>query len=91
MKKLDDAAGKAGAKASVMLDKPHQAMLDNSEDLQRHRFRQDLHRGSESRLMPRPWRCYPTTSRTARMATCCLGRKDALPIVKGHQADINAM
>ena len=29
MKKLEDASGKVGEKASMMLDKPHQAMLDN--------------------------------------------------------------
>ena len=90
MKKLEDASGKAGGKASMILDKPHQDMLDNLKTFSGTDFDKiyiadqvAAHAETVSLLSD-----YKQNGKNGELKSWA---KDALPIVKGHQADINAM
>ena len=90
MKKLEIASGKAGDKAGMMLDKPHQAMLDNLKtfsgtDFDKVYIADQVAAHAETAALLSD---YKQNGRNGDLKSWV---KAALPIVKRHQADINAM
>ena len=90
MKKLEDAAGKAGDKASMTLDPPHQAMLDklktfDGTDFDKIYTADQIAAHAETAALLAD---YKQNGKNADLSTWA---KDTLPIVKQHQAAINAM
>ena len=90
MKKLTDAAGKAGSKSEMMLDKPHQAMLDNLKgfngtDFDKIYMADQIASHAETVALLSDYQQNGQNSDLKGWA------KQSLPVVKGHQATINAM
>lgn len=90
MKKLTDAAGKAGQKPMATLDKPHQAMLDNLKGFNGTDFDKIYvadqivaHAETVALLMD-----YQQNGQNSDLKVWA---KEVLPIVKGHRETINAM
>ncbi len=90
MKKLEDASGKAGSKASMMLDKPHQAMLDNLKTFSGTDF-DTIYIADQVAAHAETVSLLSDYKQNGKNGDLLSWTKDALPIVKGHQADINAM
>lgn len=89
-KKLQDAAGKSGAKAEMMLDAPHQAMLDNlktfsSTDFDKIYIADQIASHSETMALLSDYK------QNGKNSDLMSWTKQALPVVMMHQADINAM
>ena len=89
-KKLTAAAEKAGIKPPMALDKPHQAKLDNLKtftgtDFDKIYIADQIAAHAETVALLSDYKQNGQNSSLTSWA------KDALPIVKNHQADINAM
>ena len=90
MKKLQDASGKAGAKADMTLDKPHQAMVDNlkgfnGKDFDKVYIADQIMAHAETVALLSD---YVQNGKNDDLKSWA---KQALPIVKGHRATMNAM
>ena len=90
MKKLADAAGKAGDKAGMMLDAPHQAMLDNLKTFSGTDF-DKVYIADQVAAHAETVSLLSDYKQNGKNGDLMSWTKDALPVVKGHQADINAM
>ena len=89
-KKLQDAAGKSGAKAEMMLDAPHQAMLDNlktfsATDFDKIYIADQVASHSETMALLSDYK------QNGKNGDLKSWTDAALPVVKMHQMDINAM
>ena len=90
LKKLSDAAAKAGQKASMTLDPPHQSMLDNlrtfnGADFDRIYLADQVAAHAETVALLSD---YQQNGRNSGLKSWA---KQSLPIVKGHRAAIHAM
>lgn len=90
MKKLMDAAAKAGQKSEMKLDAPHQAMLDNlkafnSADFDKIYTADQVASHAETVALLSD---YIQNGQNAELKSWA---KETLPVVKGHRASINAM
>lgn len=90
MKKLEAASGKAGDKASMMLDKAHQAMLDNLKtfsgtDFDKVYIADQVASHAETVALLSD---YKQNGKNGNLTSWVKG---TLPVVKNHLADIDAM
>jgi len=90
MKKLMDAAAKAGQKSEMKLDAPHQTMLDslkafNAADFDKIYTADQVASHAETVALLSD---YIQNGQNADLKSWA---KEALPVVKGHRASINAM
>lgn len=90
MKKLGDAASKANLKSEMTLDKPHQDMVDNLKtfsgtDFDKVYIADQIAAHAETVALLSD---YQQNGKTSGLKSWT---SDALPVVKAHQAAINAM
>ena len=90
LKKLDSAAGKAGGKTDTTLDQPHQAMLDNLKAFSGTDF-DKVYIADQVAAHAETVALLSDYEQNGKNGDLTSWAKDALPVVKGHQADINAM
>ena len=90
MKKLADAAGKAGQKAEMTLDAPHQAMLDNLKGLNGQDF-DKVYLADQVAAHAETVNLLSDYNQNGQNGDLKTWAKTALPVVKGHQAAVNAM
>ena len=90
MKKLETASGKAGDKATMMLDKPHQAMLDNLKTFSGTDF-DKIYTADQVASHAEAVALLSDYKQNGKNGDLLSWTKEALPVVKSHQADINAM
>lgn len=90
MKKLADAAGKAGQKADMMLDKPHGAMVDNLKALNGTDF-DKIYIADQVMAHAETVALLSDYIQNGQNGDLKAWAKEALPVVKGHRATINAM
>jgi putative membrane protein len=90
MKKLTDAAGKAGQKPEMVLDKPHQAMLDNLKTLNGKDF-DKIYIADQVAAHAETVALLSYYNQNGQNSDLKSWAKEALPTVKGHRAAINAM
>lgn len=90
MRKLQDAAGKAGAKSEMVLDKPHQATLNNLKGFSGTDF-DKIYVADQTASHAETVALLSDYKQNGQNASLKSWTNDALPIVKGHFADINAM
>ena len=89
-KKLQTAAGKAGDKAEMMLDKPHQAMLDNLKTMNGTDF-DKVYIADQVAAHAETVSLLSDYKQNGNNATLKSWANSTLPVVKHHQAMINAM
>ena len=90
MKKLEAASGKAGDTANMTLDKPHQAILDNLKTFSGTDF-DKVYVADQVAAHAETVALLSDYEQNGKNGDLMSWTKDALPVVKGHQADINAM
>ena len=90
MKNLQDAAGKAGSKSEMMLDKSHQAMVDNLKQFNGADF-DKIYVADQIASHAETVALLSDYKQNGQNAGLKSWTNEALPIVKGHYADINAM
>ena len=90
MRKIEAAAGKAGDKAGMMLDKPHQAMLDNLKTFSGTDF-DKIYIADQVAAHAETVALLSDYKQNGKNGDLMSWTKDALPVVKGHKADIDAM
>lgn len=90
MKKLMDAAVKAGQKPEMTLDKPHQAMLDNLKTFNGKDF-DKIYIADQVAAHAETVALLSDYNQNGQNSDLKSWAKQALPIVKGHRATINAM
>ena len=90
MKKLQDAADKAGAKAEMMLDKPHQGMIENVKGFNGKDF-DKVYTADQVMAHAETVALLSDYIQNGKNDDLKSWAKQALPIVKGHRATINAM
>ena len=90
MKKLTDAAGKAGQKPGMMLDKPHQAMLENLKGFNGTDF-DKIYVADQAASHAETVALLSDYGQNGQNSDLKAWVKDALPVVKEHRATINAM
>jgi putative membrane protein len=90
MKKLEAASGKVGDKAAMMLDMPHQSMLDNLKTFSGTDF-DKVYIADQVAAHAETVALLSDYKQNGKNGSLMSWTKDALPVVKEHQADINAM
>lgn len=90
MKKLSAAAGKAGQKSEMMLDKPHQAMLDNLKSFNGARF-DTIYKADQVMAHAETVALLSDYTRNGQNSDLKSWAKQALPVVKGHRAAIDSL
>ena len=90
LKKLQDAAGKSGAKAEMMLDAPHQAMLDNLKTLAATDF-DKIYIADQIASHSETMALLSDYKQNGKNGDLMSWTKNTLPAVMMHQAAINAM
>lgn len=90
MKKLMDVARKAGQKSEMMLDKPHQAMLDNLKTFTGTDF-DKIYIADQVAAHAETVALLSDYNQNGQNADLKNWAKQVLPVVKGHRATINAM
>ena len=90
MKKLSDAATKAGQKAAMTLDPPHQAMLDNLRSFNGADFDR-IYLADQVAAHAETVALLADYNQNGRNSGLKSWAKQSLPVVKGHRATINAM
>ena len=90
MKKLSDASAKANAKAEMTLDKPHQMMVDNLKQFNGTDF-DKIYMADQIASHAETVALLSDYKQNGQNSDLKSWANEALPIVKGHFADINAM
>ena len=90
MKKLQDAAAKAGQKAAMTLDPPHQAMLDNLRGFNGAEFDR-IYAADQVAAHAETVALLSDYNQNGRNSGLKSWAKQSLPVVKGHRAAIDAM
>lgn len=90
MKKLMDAAGKAGQKSEMMLDPPHQAMLDNLKTFNGAEF-DKIYKADQIMAHAETVALLSDYNQSGQNSDLKSWAKQALPVVKGHRAAIDSM
>ena len=89
-KSLEEAAGKDKLKTEPMLDKAHQAMLDNLKTFSGTDF-DKIYTADQVASHAETVALLSDYKQNGKNGDLLSWTKEALPVVKSHQADINAM
>ena len=90
MNKLMDSAGKAGQKSEMMLDAPHQAMVDNLKTYNGAEF-DKVYTADQVAAHAETVALLSDYNQNGQNSDLKSWAKKTLPVVKDHQATINAM